>query len=437
MSGTYNIGLKVIKKLVQEGDSLSWYKTKLREELFKGIEVDVFKWAEAHLQKYFDLPKLPTLEAQFPDVVEVDCPEPPAYYIDLLEKRYFHGLINAANIESQQILKDDKDAWAASQNVMEKALLKINEQKYSRKILNVGQDAPKLLIDAYHHHGYNDDAVIFGWPYLDDMCGGLQGGDVASFVGRPAAGKSWLSLFSGLVNWRKGHNVLFVSMEMTALAVAQRLGSMFTEVPIKQVKMGNLPSMAMFSDKDGKPVAVNSKYKQFVDGLHKMKEAPGEFQIVDGNLAANVDDIYLIANRLKSSLVIVDGGYLVRNPNPKLDRFTRVAENVEAMKRHSTDLNIPTLASWQFNRTASSKGKGQLKGQKAGLDDIGYSDAIGQISSIVLGLFQDEGIETINKRRLDLLKGRNGEVGNFSINWLFDVMNFHEAQEEEGDLQNV
>ena len=434
---TYNIGLKVIKKLVEEGDSLSWYKSKLREELFKGLEVDVFKWTEAHLLKYFDLPKPATLEAQWSDIAEVDCPEPVAYYIDLLEKRYFHGLINTANIESQQILKDDKDAWQAAQGILDGAIAKINEQKYSRKILNMNTDGAKVLLDAYHHQGYNEDAVIFGWPYLDDMCGGLQGGDVASFVGRPAAGKSWLSLFSGLVNWRKGHNVLFVSMEMTALAVAQRLGAMFTEVPIKQMKMGNLPSMSMFVDKDGKPIQVNSKYKQFVDGLSKMQEVPGEFHIVDGNLAANVDDIYLIANRLKSSLVVVDGGYLVRNPNPRLDRFTRVAENVEAMKRHSTDLGVPTLASWQFNRMASSKGKGQLKGQKAGLDDIGYSDAIGQISSIVLGLFQEEGVETINKRRLDLLKGRNGEVGQFHISWLFDKMNFHEVQEETGELTSI
>lgn len=434
---TYNIGFKVIKKLIETGDSITWYKSKLNVELFRGLEIDVFNWTEAHLLKYFDLPTMPTLLSQHPDTAEVECPEPTAYYIDLLEKRYFYNLINTANVESQAALKEDKDNWEKAQSLLEVALSKINEQKYSRKILNMGKEGKQLLLSDYHNKGASDDAVLFGWPYLDNMNSGLQPGDVVSFVGRPAMGKSWLSLFTGLVNWHAGHNILFVSMEMSTLAVAQRLGAMFTEVPIKQMKMGNLPSMSMFADGKGGIVKVNNKYKQFTDGLSKLETMPGEFQIVDGNLAANVDDIYLLANRLKSSLVIIDGGYLVRSSNPRLDRFARVAENVETMKRYSGDLGIPTISSWQFNRTASNKGKGSLKGQKAGLEDIGYSDAIGQVSSIVIGLFQEEGIETINRRRLDVLKGRNGEVGQFSINWLFDNMNFYEAKEEEGLLTDV
>jgi replicative DNA helicase len=162
----------------------------------------------------------------------------------------------------------------------------------------------------------------------------------------------------------------------------------------------------------------------FVPKLIGMAKEPADMYVVDGNLAASVDDIYRLAAQLKVAAVYIDGAYLLRHKNARLDRFTKVAENTERMKQLTGDCGLPTFASWQFNREAAKKAK---KGdEKVGLEDIGMSDAIAQCSSIVLGLFQEESVETMHQRQVDVLKGRNGEVGQFSINWLFDVMNFDE-----------
>jgi hypothetical protein len=80
----------------------------------------------------------------------------------------------------------------------------------------------------------------------------------------------------------------------------------------------------------------------------------------------------------------------------------------------------------------------EISDEEAGLDDIGYSDAIGQSSSIALGLFQEEGIETMNSRRIKIMKGRSGEVGQFSIAWDFTSMDFRQvspAVDEEGEKE--
>jgi hypothetical protein len=88
---------------------------------------------------------------------------------------------------------------------------------------------------------------------------------------------------------------------------------------------------------------------------------------------------------------------------------------VEDIKQHLAEgLNIPVVQSFQFNREASKKNMGEV-----GLENIAGSDAIGQLSSVVLGLFEDEGIETALQRKIRVLKGRNGEQGEFSINWRF------------------
>jgi replicative DNA helicase len=213
-------------------------------------------------------------------------------------------------------------------------------------------------------------------------------------------------------NWLMGRNVLFVSMEMNTLAVAQRAAAMYAHTNLSQLKIGGYP---------------DSTYKLFVKEMDGAPLEKGKLYVIDGNLAADPEDIYTLGQQLQCSVNLIDGGYLLRHRNLRLDRYTKVAENVEAMKRYSTDLEIPTFASWQFNRDASKK----KKGEKAGLEDIGYTDAIGQISTLVLGLMQEEGVETIQSRLIDVLKGRNGEVGQFRVNWDFSKMDFTQLVEGE------
>jgi replicative DNA helicase len=255
-----------------------------------------------------------------------------------------------------------------------------------------------------------------------DKQGIVQEGEIVSYIGRPQAGKSWLTLYGALHNFKrkldpgvKRRNVLFVSMEMMTVPILQRLSSMYTGCPISDLKSG-------FS---------SDTYLKFDMTLEFMSKEENRMYVVDGNLAASVEDIYSLADSLNCSTIYVDGAYLLRHKNIKLDRFTRAAENIELMKRYTTDLGMVTFSSWQFNREATKKkGKGN---EDAGLEDIGYSDAIGQISSVVLGLFIDDSAESVGKRNVRVLKGRNGEVGQFSINWDFKKMNFDQVDPPVGE----
>lgn len=425
VGSTFNIGLKTIRKLVEEKDALGWYKAKLTAQLFKGVESEIYEWVASHLGKYHALPDIGTLMQQFPEIKEAECPEPTKYYVDLLDRRFIYDQINQCNIDSQTILKEDKTKVDDAEKVLKATLDRITQQRYRSRIMNVGLDAPKLVLSAYQSSS-KDARITFGWPYMDNMTGGAVGGDVVSFVGRPASGKTWKVLKVALHNWLKGRNVLFASMEMNHLAIAQRIVSMYTHVSVSDVKNSSLPTMSF---KGGV-----SPYQKFSKAIASMMKETGQFYVVDGNLAAYADDLYMLAAQLKCDAIFIDGAYLMRHRNLRLDRFTKVAENVELMKQLSTDLEIPTFASWQFNRQAAKKGKGLQKNEKAGLEDIGYSDAIPQVSSIVMGLHQEEGIETMHQRIIDVMKGRNGEIGQFKISWDFQTMNFDEISEESEKL---
>lgn len=225
---------------------------------------------------------------------------------------------------------------------------------------------------------------------------------------------TWFTLYIALHNWAGMKlNTLFVSMEMNTLAIAQRCASMYAHTNITQLKAGVASGYG------------SDNQKKFHSAMQALQMEQAKLYIVDGNLAADPTDVYLLAAQLDCQMIAIDGAYLMRNKNPRLGRFDRVAENMELMKRLTSENEQSTVASWQFNRDASKKM--EKKGTKAGLEDIGYSDTIGQISTIALSLMQEEGVATLETRTVDVMKGRNGEIGQFDVNWDFASMDFSQV----------
>ena len=412
---SFALGLRVIRRLCEQQQPILWHQAKLSTTLFKGTEIEVFQWVDAHVSKHHALPQIVTLEAKFPDTKEVSTPEPASYYLTMLENKFFYETLNNANIESQAFLKEDQNAHMKSASILQQALNAITQQRYRAQIVDVGAEAAPLVLKDYHSTISTDDVSSFGWDYMDKN-GYVMPGEVVSIVGRPAAGKTFLTLYGALHNWRAKRNVLFVSMEMSPLAILQRLTTMYAGTNIGQLKLGAYATSP-------KGMSTYDKFKSGLAGIHN---EDAKFYLVDGNLAASTEDVYTLADQLKCKVVYVDGAYLLRHKNTRLNKFERVAENVELIKRFTTDQGCCAFTSWQLNREASKK-KGK---EEAGLEDIAFSDGIGQVSSVVLGLFQQVGVETVKRRQVRVLKGRNGEIGSFDINWDFDKMEFGQCTEE-------
>jgi len=92
-----------------------------------------------------------------------------------------------------------------------------------------------------------------------------------------------------------------------------------------------------------------------------------------------------------------------------------------------------TMSSWQFKR---GQGKDDAGGPPD-LDDIGYSHAVGEYMTAILGLLENpKNVSQMNKKHVTIMKGRNGETGGFDIWFNFAKMDFDEitAKETETDL---
>lgn len=423
---SFLVGSKAIKRLIQEGDPLKFIHAKLSEKLFMGEEIPLYKMVQTHLSEFHTLPALPTVLEAFPSVGQIDVHEPSDFYLKEVENRFAYNLVNECNQASQKLIKSSPKSGDAAIAMLTATSQEWALQKYRHRVVDYTAEAHDVLT-AHYFAPPALSICQFGWPYLDALAGGMGPGDVFSLVGRTGSGKTYQALYVACHNaFEHAKNVLFVSMEIVPFVLTQRVSAIHTHLPAQQVITKALSTKSL------------NKWLGNLQSLSDDKSL-GKLYLVDGNLAANVDDIYQLAAALKCNLVVVDGAYLVRHPDKRLDRYARVAENTELIKQRTTSLAIPTLATWQFKSESESKQDFKKGGGNGGppikrkktVDDIGYAPAaISQISSTILGLEQAESVETLVTREVDVMKGRNGEIGSFRIHWDFIGMNFTQVLAE-------
>jgi hypothetical protein len=435
-------GKSFLSAVVADGSVSKLLQFGAIDHLFKTNEVEVWEFVKIFVKKHGKIPSEDTIIANTGETLVLHK-EPPSYYLEIMQKRHIEqelkkGMKGAA--EHLLATQPDKALQLIAEVVMGLVSMKNNHmvtdfrQAYD---MIIGEYKTQLTKDDY-------DRLEFGWPALDNMSGGLTKGDVCSLVGRPGQGKTWQMLYTAMYGWKKTNlahkegldkvknmdgsgdhgppqSRMFVSMEMRNLPIAQRMASILASVPMFDLDIANLSSKYM------------TKLKT---NLTTIKGFAAPFYIIDGNLSSKVEDIWALVRQLEPDALFIDGGYLLKHPTER-DRYRRVAENAELIKQELAPL-CPTVVSWQFARSASKKKK---KGEKITGDDVGYTDAILQVSSLLLGLLEQESVETINKRKVDILKGRKGEVGSFEVNWSFEspnAMDFSQVMEESlEDLQYI
>jgi replicative DNA helicase len=399
--------------LVAMGDIILYRKLALKKEFFFGAETELFKFVNDHVAKYSVLPKPATLAQAFKGLPP--AVEPVKYYADLVEQRFTHKTLNAALSAASEHMKA-QDTFT-TKNIITEALIEVRALEARASLEEFLADGPEQYMLLYHKKQVEDVPEIFmGWPWLDGY-GGLRAGDVLSVVGRPALGKTFSLLYMAKhAAVSQGLRVLFVSLEMPLAEIRERLVAMYSHFP-----MDHIQNYELSTQQQQKLPAIL---------LHTKNEV-GKLWVLDGNFASTVEDVFALVYQLSPHALMIDGAYLMRHPDPRMDRYRRAEVNMELLKRRAAEFGIPVAQTYQFNRQAAKKQQKSKGTEFGGLEDIAFSDSIGQISSVVLGLFEDESVETLKSRQIHVLKGRKGQIGVFRIHWNFHSMDFSQIMDDE------
>ena len=241
-----------------------------------------------------------------------------------------------------------------------------------------------------------------GYEKLDEMTGGMQGGDLFILAARPSMGKTAFALNVGrnaAVDY--GKKVAVFSLEMTTRSLVMRMLSSEAQVDFGLFRSGLISTEA---------------HSRLMAAAGRLAEA-GIW--IDDTGAASVLEMRAKCRRLHQQqgldLVIVDYLQLARGDRNTQSREQEISEISRGLKGLAKELDIPVIDLSQLNRGPETR----KDDKRPMLADLRESGAIEQDADVIAFIYRDivynKETEYENLAELIIAKQRNGPTGTVKL----------------------
>ena len=298
----------------------------------------------------------------------------------------------------------------------EERVFSILEDRGSGQVTPIGEVLQESLdrIDARMDHKHAFGGVETGFDDFDQLTGGLHRSELIVLAARPSMGKTALAMNIAEHATLRGQTpVLFVSLEMSAVELGDRLLCSVAEVNGNRLRNGTIS---------------HDERRKLVNAAAEISQAP---LFIDDSPSRTMTEIAANARRLKRrerlGLVVIDYLQLIEPDNTKEPRQEQVAKISRRLKGLARELNVPVLCLAQLNRQVES-----THSNKPQLNHLRESGAIEQDADVVMFVHRDEYYQTNEEDRervrgeADLLvrKQRNGPTGDVKLTWVHEFTRF-------------
>lgn len=375
-----SVGLQLLRACIDNGSRSEFRQ--LSPVLFVADEVPVYEAVAAHYRRHGQLPSVDTMQElgfRLPN-----APEPPAFYLNRTRNRAIFNTITAQNTDLANAMRD-RDMERAVQ-ILRETSFAVNRFEAVSDVATLHELAGMVMEDFEAARGGGNVGVTLGYSYLDEITNGAEGGDVITIVARPGMGKSYTLSHMARASWLSGASVLFVSMEMTAKQITRRIVGMEAGINPDFLRRGQIST---------------ARLPAVYDTVRALGNGP-PFHLLQGSFEKSVGAVDAAIQELAPDIVYIDASYLMAPSSNKGQKKPNelIADVGKEVKETAMARNKPIVQSVQFNRE-QRKTKGSPD-----LIHIGGSDAIGQISTIVMAIEAGEAPFEKSTRKMSLLKSR-------------------------------
>lgn len=290
----------------------------------------------------------------------------------------------------------DLEALQNGKNVSSKALpeiVKENKDKYF-----VDNEAEKTYI---------------GLPKLDDLLGGLEGGDVIIIGARPAVGKSAFVTQITTNLERQKKRVGFYNLEMQEKQIYERFIVSQSGIGLTRLRRAK----KFLGDE-----------KERFELANAVLEKKDNIIITTGSKA--VSEIRSESRHMGYDILIIDYLQLLRTDKEyRGNRYAEVGAISKAIKALAMELNIPVIALSQLNRVSEVRDT-----KEPTMAELREAGDIEQDASVII-LMWNLSQEDQTKKGCKVEKQRQGKTGKIVLNFNGDLMKFEEAGETVKEAQ--
>src|SRR5436190_14503700 len=307
----------------------------------------------------------------------------------------------------------------------EETLLKLGEARVKDGLVNAEQILQSYEggINAFLDPSKRLKGISTGFTKLDEMTGGLHGGELVILAARPSMGKTALALnVAQHVALKMKQTAAVFSLEMSKESLLTRMLCAAARVDSHRFRAGYLSQ---------------DERRKLNQALHELVESP---LYIDDTPGMHLMDMHaklrrLQAERGKLGLVIVDYLQLMSGRGRFENRNQEVSALSRGMKMLAKELNVPMLVLSQLSRAVETR-QGDHRPQ---LSDLRESGSIEQDADLVGFIFREE---VYHRDREDLkgiaelivAKQRNGPVGTVNLVFLHSQTKLENRAEDTGEL---
>jgi replicative DNA helicase len=301
---------------------------------------------------------------------------------------------------SQEIIAQAHDDGTDISVILEEAERRIFEisDRHQTGTYAPAKEIVKLTFEAIekHYHSKTEyTGIPSGFKDLDQLTMGFQNSEFIVIGARPSVGKTAFALsIAANMAIKQKIPVGFFSLEMSAMAIMQRLLSMEARLDSQRMRTGML-SPADFS--------------RITEACGRLYEAP---LYISDSPDLKLLDLRAQARRMKSNqdvkVIFVDYITLIGSENRDLPRHEQIAEVSRSLKSLAREINIPVIALSQVRR--------ETEGKRPTLADLRESGSIEQDADVVVFIHTEDLKAEV--REIAVAKQRNGPVGDIQLAFL-------------------
>jgi replicative DNA helicase len=319
---------------------------------------------------------------------------------------FYARIVQASSIRrtlarvSQEIISRAHDESSEISLILEEAERRIFEisDRNQTGTYSPAKEIVKQTFDAIERHYHSKTeytGIPCGFKELDQLTMGFQNSEFIVIGARPSVGKTAFALtIAANMAIRQKIPVGFFSLEMSAMAMMQRLLSMEARLDSQRMRTGML-SPADFS--------------RITEACSRLYDAP---LYISDSPDLKLLDLRAQARRMKSKqdvkIIFVDYITLIGSENRDLPRHEQIAEVSRSLKALARELGLPVIALSQVRR--------ETEGKKPNLADLRESGSIEQDADVVIFIHTEDLKAEV--REISVAKQRNGPVGDLQLAFL-------------------
>lgn len=358
-----------------------------------GITLDDFRSSEGkgmfqHLLAYYNDPassgSIPGVNAAtvlFPNFELCDDPSMATEKLceELRRNRQVLEAREVASILAEAAERDPMQALAQAASRAQ-ALMALNASKNT----DIPFDSAMVEIMFEYEQieaGINLSKMAWPWDLLQDETGGIQEDDYIVLYGRPKSKKSWVLAYLIARAFEQCKNILVYTKEMTPKNILKRVAACLAQLPYRELRRGKL----------------SMEEKQGLISLQEhaiaMRSATNFICLSAKDVSGGGDTIPWLRSKVEKyepDITFVDGLYLMSDHDGRKNKagHEKMTSISRAFREMILATKTPGVATLQANRKAAGHSNAEL-------DEIAFSDAIGQDATIAARVIAEKTTPTI------------------------------------------